>query len=254
MGGTCVVEGRLSLCGCFFAGSFKDEKTGVVGLMEGFRMKPMNSMKLDVNYTSSILLKSSLLCSMATGKYVANLIMGLNPSAKITLIDENVNTESEPTVDDQTINEDVDEFNDINIIEKWATSNLFSGGLPLEQELLTYLTDEIKVFLLFGRPSDMDNIQSIAEISDTDHDLQYLLQWWLTCVFPLLSTSKSKKLSNKSCEEEPISKDEIDADSDLVQDIILNQNCGKRIDEYVLHHTGQSALSKIGGEIMQNTR
>lgn len=257
MGGTCVVEGRLSLCGCYFAGSFKDEKTGAIGLIEAFCMKPTTSVKHDVNYTSSILLKSSLLCAMATGKYVANLIIGLNPINKIAIINENANIESGPSADDQTVNEDMDEVNDVNIMEKWATSDLFSGGLPLEQELLAYLTDEIKVFLTFGGHSaDIGNILSIAEISDSDHDLPSLLQWWLTCVFPLLSTTKNKKLSNKSyeIEEDPISKEELDTDGDLIQDIILNQNCGKRIDEYVLHHTGQSALSKIGGQIMQNTR
>ena len=258
MGGTCIIEGRLSLCGSFFAGSFKDDKTGTVGSIEGFRMKSTkNNWNADVNYISSTILKSSLLCTMAAGKYVANLIVGLNPIVCNTPIEESTTIEPEPTGDDQGTVDDED-LSDINVIEKWAHSNLFSGGLPLEQELIASLSDEIKIFLCLGRPlseTNMSNIQSIAETSDSEHNLGDLLQWWLSVVFPLLSSSKTKKVcgSNDNAED-PISAEDLDADNDLVQEIILNQNCGKRIDEYVLHHTGQSALSKIGGEIMQNTR
>ena len=40
----------------------------------------------------------------------------------------------------------------------------------------------------------------------------------------------------------------------FIRDLVENRGAGKRVDEYVSHHVGLSALSKMGGSAMQVAR
>jgi hypothetical protein len=107
---------------------------------------------------------------------------------------------------------------------------------------------------------------SAAEAVDDDHRFKGLMCWWLEKVFPafLINPKKTKDRSiPKSSiaeilkphqafsflsEEAPLPHES------FIRDLAENRGAGKRVDEYLSHHIGLSALSKLGGSSTQVAR
>jgi hypothetical protein len=127
---------------------------------------------------------------------------------------------------------------------------------------------------------------SIAEASDSLHDCKGLLSWWLAKAFPILSLSIGPDSAHGSKEADrnpdpnpdhnpnpadsnsvpildpihdpnflsqklPYKEDSPVSVQSFMADLVGFKGVGRRVDEYVTHHVGQSALSKVGGEHMQ---
>ena len=87
LGGTCLIDARLSLDGSSFYGSFKDIKSGIMGSISAYRV--LNSAvvsrmlseedKLELQkrqtHPSNILIKAALLSAMACGRLSADMIV-----------------------------------------------------------------------------------------------------------------------------------------------------------------------------------
>jgi hypothetical protein len=238
-GGTCIIEGRLSLCGCFFEGIYKDTLSNKSGVIEGFRENDFNrSNTIDIKTN---LLNSSILCSKVCGILSAHLVVGLVSSVNYDLLSDfsfvnSVTTEAEANSDlfSKTNNEYVDQENDSTLdqskkndyISKLSSSNLFSGGLPLNDELLSYFHDQIQFF-----------INPLASFTSSNIEDNAFHNWWFSFVFPIL---QSKPSSN------------VQFLSEFLLSLSLNQDSGKQLDEYVCNFIGQT--NRVGGDSMKITR
>ena len=90
--------------------------------------------------------------------------------------------------------------------------------------------------------------------------------WWLETVFPSFivdpTKPKTSSLSKKMVAENITVQEKLyflTEDSPVqiesfIRDLVENRGAGKRVDEYVSHHVGLSALSKMGGSAMQVAR
>ena len=174
---------------------------------------------------------------------------------------------------------------------KWLRSDLFSGGLPMDVPLTRHLDEEIRLFISPQRlatsgtdthhlsapstPGGMglaENegitcLQSIAETADSTHSFRGLTSWWLEKVFPTFvpnpKTLNKNKRSAQSLTESTstvkgklsfLSEDEPVSFDSFIHDLAENRGAGRRVDEYVSHHVGLSALSKMGGGHTQVAR
>ena len=125
--------------------------------------------------------------------------------------------------------------------------------------LILYFNDHTS-HLLLSPPT------SAAEVVDDDHRFKGLMRWWLEKVFPafLINPKKIKDRSTPKTqiaeilkphqafsflsEEAPLPHDS------FIRDLADNRGAGKRVDEYLSHHIGLSALSKLGGSSTQVAR
>jgi hypothetical protein len=174
-GSGCLVDVRLSLCGSFFSGSYTDIKSGKSGDVKGCRTSLQATNSSTVREALS---KSCLLCTMVCGKLAASLVRLQCPSFPPRASDL-VSREKDPSDDGElstkrTINdaEEVVEEGDgedeekvavtaLNEAEqkekghlaaaKWLRSDLFSGGLPMDEHLTRYLDNELKTFISFEK-------------------------------------------------------------------------------------------------------
>ena len=126
-GGACEVEARLSLDSNFFSGKFTDLKSGASGVIEGERTSV--GMKGGLN-TKSTIFRVSLLLSHVCGRVCAVLYHGLDyeegPTTSLDASCLKLTVGVPPPVD--AVPSFIPLVDDCN---KWFTSALFSGGLPL---------------------------------------------------------------------------------------------------------------------------
>lgn len=86
-GGTCVVEGRISLDGGYFIGKYKDCKPPESGIRSrrvangGFAEAFCISRHRATKLSDSLLLRVAYMCTMVCGKYVGALVVGLSSLA-----------------------------------------------------------------------------------------------------------------------------------------------------------------------------
>ena len=251
-------------------------------------------MKSSNDVINSILCKSALLCVMACGKLASSLIMGLRTfkTGDYSLIapmedDKNASNENNDTdkSDDEGGNADNDNDNDngndpslgnltLDIteesqnqvlfsaatIQKWVQSELFSGGLPLDDKFIDTLRHEIISICTQRTDEKIENIENIGKQLQR-RPLNECESWWLSETFPVLfapSTSASTSTST-STKDEPASPVPvtIDGDSDIginntfiTEDGLAKDN-GLKLDAYATHHTGLRMITKVGGEPMQ---
>lgn len=278
MGGSSVVEGRVSICGSYFVGHFKDAKSDKGGSIYGTRIWRNEQALGPADTSSSTLYKTALLCAMACGKLSTNLIRGLNA------IHANMNSDlrtssSETIASGLGIDGDVEDSKSLTVEqtelrERWVKSDLFSGGLPFDSTLINFLSDELKFnFMLPAsdfRPAanlwvsteeqrnQNDFLlapKSDAEIIDPHHNSRGWLSWWLSVVFPLLYSDMHHPPNASQLQEgsyEPLGPS--DASIPFSSASALSMSSGRVVDEYVVQHIGHSVLSKLGGEDMQSAR
>ena len=122
--------------------------------------------------------------------------------------------------------------------------------------------------------------QSVAEASDNGHTLKGLSLWWVENVFPNFTLNNSNKntkfktknqqsqinssfknkfpeTNNFNSDSAPptdlsdkftfLSKESFISSDFFLIGLINNNGAGKRVDDYISHHVGQSVLSKLGG-------
>ena len=287
-GGTCVLDGRLSLCGCFFSGSFHDSKAGDSGMIEGYLSsnESLSSDKEGKLFILNVLFKVLTLCCKAYGKLCGYLVIGI-PAISIGNIDQDSNIQlqssnigndvssSDRMSSDASLYNATDAGDDPAALEeknvttenKWVDSNIFSGGLPLDEEMLRYLSDEIKLYTNISVDfSEINNLFDVSNASSYDQ----LLSSWLSRAFPIISNAASKTGNFRNTKDETIlysvesatvlNEDKIgmtpiDTDiNDMVKDVAMSRGSGLKLDEYVLHHIGRSELSKRGGEVVATSR
>ena len=175
-GSGCLVDVRLSLCGSFFSGSYTDIKSGKSGEVKGCRTSLQATSSSTVREALS---KSCLLCTMVCGKLAASLVRLQCPSfppraSDIVSRDKDPSDDGELTTkrttsDAEEVVEEVDGEDEekvaasaLNEVEqkekghlaaaKWLRSDLFSGGLPMDEHLTRYLDNELRTFISFERP------------------------------------------------------------------------------------------------------
>ena len=108
--------------------------------------------------------------------------------------------------------------------------------------------------------------KSAAEVVDDEHRFKGLMRWWLEKVFPAFLINP-KKLKDRSTPKSQIaeilkphqsfsflSEDAPLPHDSFIRDLADNRGAGKRVDEYLSHHIGLSALSKLGGSSTQVAR
>ena len=107
---------------------------------------------------------------------------------------------------------------------------------------------------------------SAAEAVDDDHRFKGLMCWWLEKVFPAFLINP-KKMKDRSIPKSSIaeiikphqtfsflSEEAPLPHESFIRDLAENRGAGKRVDEYLSHHIGLSALSKLGGSSTQVAR
>ena len=107
---------------------------------------------------------------------------------------------------------------------------------------------------------------SAAEALDDDHRFKGLMCWWLEKVFPAFLINP-KKMKDRSVPKSSIaeiikphqafsflSEEAPLPHESFIRDLAENRGAGKRVDEYLSHHIGLSALSKLGGSSTQVAR
>jgi hypothetical protein len=107
---------------------------------------------------------------------------------------------------------------------------------------------------------------SAAEAVDDDHRFKGLMCWWLEKVFPAFLINP-KKMKDRSIPKSSIaeiikphqafcflSEEAPLPHESFIRDLAENRGAGKRVDEYLSHHIGFSALSKLGGSSTQVAR
>jgi hypothetical protein len=93
------------------------------------------------------------------------------------------------------------------------------------------------------------------------------MSWWLEKIFPAFVTKSksagssgaplidsSSELWSSTAKHTFLSEDVPVPHASFISDLAANKGAGKRIDEYVSHHVGHSALSKMGGSATQMAR
>lgn len=138
-----IVDGRVSLCGCFFFGTLLDSKSNKSSTIEGVKIQHA-PYKYSLNlYTRSVLAKASLVSTMACSKLAANLVIGLNPNP-----DDDVSADVDAGMDVVAITNDAKSSGDADAsaaatganthpnpkdkagtdLRKWVSSTLFRAG------------------------------------------------------------------------------------------------------------------------------
>lgn len=93
------------------------------------------------------------------------------------------------------------------------------------------------------------------------------MSWWLEKVFPAFVTKSRSagssgdpliesysELWSSTAKHTFLSEDVPAPHASFISDLAANKGAGKRVDEYVSHHVGHSALSKMGGSATQMAR
>ena len=159
MGGTCTVDGRFSLDGNDFSGCYKDVKSGIVGTLSAHRRSRLRGFQ-----TQNYLLKASILASMACGKLIAHLIVGMTAteSNQVNELDvmsakdpheESLLEEHKDDVEEDTgaasLAEGASDSNTESLLRHWIKSELLSGGLSEDKPFIDGISDQLRSYCLF---------------------------------------------------------------------------------------------------------
>lgn len=97
------------------------------------------------------------------------------------------------------------------------------------------------------------------------------MSWWLEKIFPAFvtkskssgssgapllesSSSSSSELWSTTAKHTYLTEDAPAPHASFISELAANRGAGKRVDDYVSHHVGHSALSKMGGGATQMAR
>jgi hypothetical protein len=260
LGGNCLVEGRLSLDGGSFVGTFKDLKTGSVGTLQASQ----KSKRSTINH--NFLLKIALLLGITAGKLSATLVSGMEVLPSLDIFDaaqvpvlnspgESDNTPEDSKDDSEMPNDPRAEGSDDNsskplcdTVQRWTTSPLFSGGLRNE----TNFHDA----LAFQLVSHFNLLPSESQTVSLSQQCVELKNWWLHTIFTNFEKYCRPGSDSGGFIPQPYSEDESTHkfDDPLYLQLQANTGMGKRLDEHLSRYCGLSALSKLGGEPMQVAR
>lgn len=279
MGGTCAIDARLSLDGQYFNGTFKDVKTGTIGLLEAYH-KP-TSFDLRTKPVYKHLMKSALVGGIACSKLMGFLIVGMVEVPRSTKMDlgtaqalchDDLSAKPQETEDTVDTNEP-DESKDDNIeplsssLQEVVTStenvqdnefmhffhsHLFSGGLVYNSRFIDRMGFQLQTY--FSLENSSFSSMNVASSS--------YRKWFIEQIFPsLYSFCKfADNSTNVKSTFEFMTNDQLamvvksSEEEQFYQQLIHNNGAGKGVDEYVSRHIGLSVLSKIGGESMQTAR
>lgn len=232
-GGQCVVEGRLSLCGTFFNGEFSDSKLGKCGRLQGIgTFKTAQSLIEVKGYSKYRACKLLQLVANTCGKLCGVFIKGLS------LVDYLTKKELNPL-----------EIEVQSEVEKWIKSDLFSGGIPFNEELLERFFNDLSQYLFDTSMKNSNEIVSkntndaISCALKPDSISSPILKWWFNCIFPVYKENEALRFSDNRI-----------VIPNIASCIISNESRGKTLDEYICKHIMQSQLLKIGGDELQSVR
>ena len=128
-------------------------------------------------------------------------------------------------------------------ISKWLNTILFSGGLPLNSQLVLHIKTELDIYSVHDEKNMID-----SSISALD-------EWWLDNIFPFLDTNKEKDVTEmKLSSETDGSTSQYPMLSPLLNDLIEGKGKSKSLDDFLLIESGQNVISRIGGESLQCAR
>jgi hypothetical protein len=243
-GGTCLVEGRLSLGGTYFTGSFKDTRSSTSGNIWGRRKAAaVDEEPLAVSRLGRL----EAVLAMLTGKLCCLLMIGLEdvqmpmpsveaPEAEAgeeklaeskggdeeeggeVKLDLEGLEQDESRQADKSTREDAEESaSRLKSLANWRCSRLLSAGLPLEETM-----EHLKA-----------NLGSYTRhAGDDSPDL-----WWRSVVLQLPS-------SDGPTPKRP----------PFYEDLMAGRGVAMEVDRWVQRHIGESPFTRVGGEPMKVAR
>ena len=264
----CIIDGRISLCGQFISGRHKNIKTGKMGFLDGIKI--IDAERKEPIDGEVVLMKTALLCANACGKLTINLVVG-DPCFTITSTatkdsdknivedpaDETLSMVDEPGSNEEVVKEVTNDKQgvEVNSIDQWLKSNLFSGGLNLSDYYEKYLVDNIFQYVSF-------NSIPISSEYALDNKLilfrEKTIAWWLKCVFPSIKDNIENQFESKSHEIDKVDYInqvvKVNSTQEFYHELTNGKGDAQILDDYLSLYSGQSSLVKIGGEPMRKAR
>ncbi len=236
---TCAVEGRLSLDGSAFWGTYRSLRSGVGGNITGHRIcNPYSEEGDAASLLLSFSVRASVIVSMLAGRLACSLVLGVEaaePAEKIP-----------PTKAMQAIcvaggGFSLDESSlsvlpprRVEQIEVWQKSELLKGGLMIEE-----VAPRIAVALRLYLPPT-------SAISDD-------MNCWISSVFPVrFISSRASTRDSTTCFEQQY--DAIGEVEVYVDDLLTGSGDSLALDAWESRIELRSPLTQLGGRVMFNAQ
>eukprot|EP01035_Chromulina_nebulosa_P017758 gene17758-23358_t len=259
-----VVEGRISLCGTMITGKYIDLKgcatsPSIGTLISGkCLLKPENfhpntyNYKFQINRYTHILTQLCLRgCSRLSGTFISGIPMPVSQdsifSNEMDVVDETLPSSGESDLSERDGDESISPANNLSNsseIDKWMQSNLLSNGSYLTDDIISVFIERTRIYsTCVVNEETVDNTKfntaAIAETLNPKYAYTGLINWWLERNLPVLQASISENKFKRN---------------NFFTQIMSNSGIGGSLDEYLILHTNQTMLTKLGGSIVQTTR
>jgi hypothetical protein len=255
LGSKCSFEGKVSLCGCFMAGTYCEDKTGKTGDFTARRTALVRGQSDESS--RGAMLKTAVLFALAIGKLSGFLISGPGSFRENMYAVENLSVRVDGREQDDIVgDEDVESVHSDkplvakrlvdDEVKKWCLSELFSNGTPLKGQLQQCILDEIKSRTRFDLQDSSS--EGVLDVSTADaiygtHTYSGVIRYWTAKTFAFVSETLIDNIP-----ELPPSADDQDGNCSQFPDrFALGSEETSRFDEWMQTQTSPFVFARVGG-------